>query len=111
MFPVYVGKCLSRKAVHNRVEKFSEGRSKIADDARRGAEVAETTVKILLRCGFRRTDKAMAQVCQCWWGICREINVFFFPGSNIKCFLRFITICDIFTGPSSYRLLPIIILS
>jgi hypothetical protein len=32
MFPVYVGKCLSRKAVHNWVEKFSQGRSKIADD-------------------------------------------------------------------------------
>jgi hypothetical protein len=34
MFPVYGGKCLSRKAVHNRVEKFSRGRSKVADDAR-----------------------------------------------------------------------------
>jgi hypothetical protein len=31
-FPVYGGKCLSRKAVHNWVEKFSEGRSKVADD-------------------------------------------------------------------------------
>jgi hypothetical protein len=26
IFPVYGGKCLSRKAVHNWVEKFSEGR-------------------------------------------------------------------------------------
>jgi hypothetical protein len=26
MFPVYDGKCLSRKAVHNWVEKFSQGR-------------------------------------------------------------------------------------
>jgi hypothetical protein len=26
MFPVYSGKCLSRKAVHNWVEKFSQGR-------------------------------------------------------------------------------------
>jgi myo-inositol catabolism protein IolC len=32
MFPVYGGKCLSRKAVHNWVEKFSQGRSKFADD-------------------------------------------------------------------------------
>jgi hypothetical protein len=47
MFPVYGGKCLSRKAVHNWVEKFSQGRSKAADDARPGAEVAETTVKML----------------------------------------------------------------
>jgi hypothetical protein len=36
---------LSRKAVHNRVDKFSQGHSKIADDARSGAEVADTTVK------------------------------------------------------------------
>jgi hypothetical protein len=33
MFPIYGGKCLSRKAVHNWVEKFSEGLSKVADDA------------------------------------------------------------------------------
>jgi hypothetical protein len=32
MFPVYGGKCLSRKAVHNWVEKFSEERSKFADE-------------------------------------------------------------------------------
>jgi hypothetical protein len=38
MFPVYGGKCLSRKAVHNWVEKA-------ADDARPGAEFAETTVE------------------------------------------------------------------
>jgi hypothetical protein len=30
MIPVYGGKCLSRKAVHSWVEKFSEGRSKVA---------------------------------------------------------------------------------
>jgi hypothetical protein len=28
-FPVYGGKCLSRKAAHNWVEKFSQGRSKV----------------------------------------------------------------------------------
>jgi hypothetical protein len=33
MFPVYGGKCLSRKVVHDWVEKFSQGRSKVADDA------------------------------------------------------------------------------
>jgi hypothetical protein len=71
MFSVYVGKCLSRKAVHNWVEKFSQGRSKVADDARPGAGVAEATVKRLLCCGFRRTGKAMRQVYQCLWRICR----------------------------------------
>jgi hypothetical protein len=33
MFPVYGGKCLFCKAVHNWVEKFSQGRSKVMDDA------------------------------------------------------------------------------
>jgi hypothetical protein len=32
MFPVYGGKCLSLKAVHSWVEKFSQERSKVADD-------------------------------------------------------------------------------
>jgi hypothetical protein len=57
LFPVYVGKCW--EAVHNWLEKFSEGRSKFADDARPGAEVAETTLKGLLCYGFRRTGKAI----------------------------------------------------
>jgi hypothetical protein len=38
--------------------------------------VTETTAKRLLCCGFRRTGKAMGQVCQCWWRVCREVNVF-----------------------------------
>jgi hypothetical protein len=44
MFPVYDGKCLSRKAFHNWVEKSSQGRLKVADDALPGAEAVETTV-------------------------------------------------------------------
>jgi hypothetical protein len=64
MCPIYGGKSLSRKAVHNYVEKFSQGLSKVADDARLGAEVAETTVKRLLCCGFRITGKAMGRVYQ-----------------------------------------------
>jgi hypothetical protein len=34
IFPVYGGKCLSRKAVHNCVEKYSQGSLKLVDDAR-----------------------------------------------------------------------------
>jgi hypothetical protein len=41
MFPVYGGKCPSRKAVHSWVEKFSQVRLRITDDGRAGAEVAE----------------------------------------------------------------------
>jgi hypothetical protein len=66
MFPVYDAKCLLGKAVHKWVEKFSQGRSKVADDARPRTEVAQTTVKRLLCCGFRRTGKATGQVYQCW---------------------------------------------
>jgi hypothetical protein len=52
MCPVYGGKCLPCKAADNWVKKFSEGRLKVADDARPGAEMTETTDKILLCCGF-----------------------------------------------------------
>jgi hypothetical protein len=75
IFPVHCGKYLRRKAVHNWVAKFSEGRLEVADDVRPGAGVAETTVKILLRFGPRRTGKAMRQAYQSQWRICREINV------------------------------------
>jgi hypothetical protein len=84
MFPVYGGKCLSHEAVHKWVEGFSPRRSKVADDARLGRPIEIVTVNRRLCCGFRRTGKAMGQVYQCWWRICREINVFL--GSNITCF-------------------------
>jgi hypothetical protein len=48
--PVYDGKCLSRKAVHNLVEKFSQERSKIADDSllSRPVEIArEANISVL----------------------------------------------------------------
>jgi hypothetical protein len=62
MFSVCGGKCLSPKAVLSWVEKLSQGRSKVEDDARPVEEVAETTAKRLLFCEFRRTGKAMGQV-------------------------------------------------
>jgi hypothetical protein len=82
---------LSRKVAHNLVEKFSQERSKIAD-AEPGTEVAETTVRKLLRCGFRHTAKAMGQVYQCWWRICREINDSSFFPFRISHVLLFISI-------------------
>jgi hypothetical protein len=48
MFSGYGGKYLLRKAIHNWVEKISEGRSKVADDARPGRPVeiaTEATVR------------------------------------------------------------------
>jgi hypothetical protein len=63
MFPVYGGNCLSRKAVDNWVENLSQGRSKVTDDARPGAEVAETAVKSFYAAGFdvlvKRRDKCI----------------------------------------------------
>jgi hypothetical protein len=64
-----------------------------------GAEAAETTVKILQSCGFRRTGNAMGQVYQCWWRICREINVS--SQARISQVLRFIFICDLFNDSPS----------
>jgi transposase len=43
IFPVYCGKCLSHKAVHNWVEKFSQRHSKVAEDARPGRPVEIAT--------------------------------------------------------------------
>jgi hypothetical protein len=62
-FLVYGGKCLSHKAFHNWVEKFYQRRSKVADDARPGVEVAETTVKDFNAAGIealvKRRDKCI----------------------------------------------------
>jgi hypothetical protein len=81
---IFIKKCflftvgsVSYKAVRSWVEKFSQGRSKVADNARPGrpgAEVAETTAKRILFCMFH--GKAMGQVYKCWCRIYREINVF-----------------------------------
>jgi hypothetical protein len=49
MFPVYGGKCLSRKAVHNCVQKFSQGRSKVADNGRLGRPVEFATEATVLQ--------------------------------------------------------------
>jgi hypothetical protein len=43
-----------------------------------------STQKRLLCCGFRRTGKAMKQVYQCRWRLCRETNVF--PGFEYHIF-------------------------
>jgi transposase len=75
MFPVYGGKCLSHKAVHNWVKKFSEGRSKVADDARPGRpiEIAkEETVQQVeefIRADRRITIDSVATALRCSHGL------------------------------------------
>jgi hypothetical protein len=64
MFSVYDGKCLSPKAFHNWVEKRNIYLADGEDVETDLAEMAETTVKILLCCRFERTVKAMGQVYQ-----------------------------------------------
>jgi hypothetical protein len=54
----------------------------------------------LLCCRFRSTGKATGQGYQCWWRICREINVFF--NVWISHVLRLISIFDPFTASHSY---------
>jgi hypothetical protein len=76
---------LSRKAAHIWADRFSQRRSKVADYTRQNAEVAETTVKGLLFCGFRRTGKAMKQMLSMFVENMSR-NKCFFPGSNITCF-------------------------
>jgi hypothetical protein len=43
---------MSRKAVQDWVEKFSQGRPKVTDDAQQGVKMTATTVKRFVRCGF-----------------------------------------------------------
>jgi hypothetical protein len=74
MFPVYGGKCLSRKVVHNWVKKFYLGHSKVADDAQAGRPVeivAEATVQgveELIRADRRITTDSVAVALGCSHG-------------------------------------------
>jgi transposase len=58
MFRVYGGKCLSHKAIRNWVEKLSQERSKVTDDARPGRPVEITTEASVQRVeGLIRVDR------------------------------------------------------
>jgi hypothetical protein len=65
--------------------------------------VAETTVKRLLCCRFRRTVKAMGHVYQCCWRICREKN-FIFPGSNIIFYVLYPIVSYLLTLPRMLKI-------
>jgi hypothetical protein len=67
-----------------RVKRFTSGSRFSLKDVRKSQMMPDhvrkwlryNSNKRLLCWGFRRTGKAMGQVYQCWWGICREIHVF-----------------------------------
>jgi hypothetical protein len=65
MFPVYGGRCLLCNPVYNWVEKFSQGRLKVADDAQPGHPVEIVTEVIVQQVeGFIRADrKIMIRQC------------------------------------------------
>jgi hypothetical protein len=71
MFCVQGGKCLSYKAVYNRVDKFPQGFSKVADDARPGRPIeiaTEATVQRmeeLIRADRRLTLDSVATALGC----------------------------------------------
>jgi hypothetical protein len=63
------------------VKRFITGSRKVANillmtKLKRSCGSGWDNSQKLLRCGFRRAGKAMGQVYQCWWRMCREINVF-----------------------------------
>jgi hypothetical protein len=82
MFPVSCWKCLSHIVIHNWFEKFSQGSSKVADDARPGAEMGETT-DFYTAC-FDGTSVSM---------LVEDMsrNKCFFPHSKITCVYPFVT--------------------
>jgi hypothetical protein len=61
-----------------RVKGFTTGSRNSLKDVRKSQvrKWLRQQFKTFLCCGFRRTGKAMGQAYQCWWRICREINVF-----------------------------------
>jgi hypothetical protein len=71
-FPVYGGKCFSRKSIHKWVEKRGKYFANDEDDV---PKWLRQRVKRLKCCAFRLTSIAMGQIYQCWWRICPEINV------------------------------------
>jgi transposase len=75
MFPLCAAKCFSGKAVHNWVQKFSQGRSKVADDSRPGRPVEFATeatvrrVEELNRADWRITINSVATALGCSRGL------------------------------------------
>jgi hypothetical protein len=80
MFPVYGGKCLPCKAVHNRIAKFSQGRLRLTDDAQPGCPVKNATevtvqrVDQLSRADRRITMNSVVTALGCSHGLAYSIT-------------------------------------
>jgi hypothetical protein len=88
MFPLYGEKCVSCKVFHNWVEKFSQGHSKVADDARPGCPVdtvTEATVlrmEELIRAERRIKTDSIATAAGCSHGLNIQNNAWLFKVSE-----------------------------
>jgi hypothetical protein len=104
MQTIFIKKCflftlgsLSRKAVHNWIEKFSQGGSKVADDARSGGSGRDNSQKThthtyiysyIYTAGFGTLVKQWETVSMLVEDMSR--NKYFIPGSNITRFTFYI---------------------
>jgi hypothetical protein len=70
MLPMYGGHCLSRQAVHNWVQKFSEGRTSIEDEHRVGRITFRQQPKRIFRRRFPGTCETVGQVFKSVWRLC-----------------------------------------
>ena len=70
MLPMYGEHCLSRQAVHNWVQKFSEGRTNIEDEHQSSARVVPTATKRIFRRRFPGTCETVRQVFKSVWRLC-----------------------------------------
>jgi hypothetical protein len=105
MFPVYGGKCLLHKPVQDWVAKFSQGQSKVTDDAQPGRPVenaTEATVQRVEEFGvLMQWQRDGASVSMLVENMSRNKCFFQVQISHILCF---ISICDLFTDSPSYLL-------
>ena len=75
MLPMYGEHCLSRRAVHNWVQKFSEGLSWRSCSWKNSARVVPTATKRIFRRRFPGTCETVGQVFKSVWRLCWKINV------------------------------------
>jgi hypothetical protein len=65
IFPVYIGECLLHKADHNCFEKFSQGRSKVADGVTEVWNWLKQQSEDFCAAGFDALGKSMGQMYRC----------------------------------------------
>jgi len=70
MLPMYGEHCLSRQAVHNWVQKFSEGRASVEDEHRAGQPVEIATPETLQRVEDIIRAETVGEVFKFVWRLC-----------------------------------------